>query len=71
MSASMPNLPFKVHAVSLRVEAEFYDPLTNKVVSRGFSEPIPIYEADFFPGLLEFLQAKGAIPPTEPQAPGV
>ena len=63
--------PFKVNVVILKFEAQFYNPTTGKTTRRGLSEDIPIYEADFFPGLIEFLQSKGAIPPSEPKAPGV
>jgi len=54
--------PYRIRAVQIVVELEFFDPATGKVKDRKATEPAAVYETDFWPGLYDWLTAKGLSP---------
>ena len=61
--------PYRIRAVQIVVELEFFSPISGKVTDRKATEPAAVYEAEFFPGLMDWLRSKGLTPVVDEAKP--
>jgi hypothetical protein len=58
-----PFPPFyNVKRIVLNIELELFDPLTNRLTGTQVLNPYMLLEADFPPGLMDYLASKGLKP---------
>lgn len=54
--------PYRIKRMHMQVEVEHFDPMTGKTTGISLTEPMTIFESDFFPGLMDFFKAHGLSP---------
>lgn len=57
----LDTAPYRIRAVVLQVELEFFT-TDGKVLKTQLTDPLPIYEAEFPAGLMDYLKSKGLTP---------